>query len=132
MATVKKYYTQDAEKFIVTIDPTITATKADKDIVAALVAGGYKLRIKSEKRAAKAKERANEDLLFSNEAIIEALKEDKEALAMYEAKKKGKGKGCGFFAAKSYYKNYLAQKEGYEDWKAKKKAEKENKKKADK
>lgn len=108
MATVKKYYKQDAEKFVVTIDPNIKATKADKDIVAALVAGGYKLRIKSEKRAENAKIRANKDITLNDEAIKEALKGDKKALAEYEAIKKGKGKGCGFFAAKSWYKeNYL-------------------------
>ena len=57
-----------------------------------------------EKRAKAAAKRADS---LTDAAIKEALKDDKKALAEYEAIKKQQGKGGGFFAAKKWYKeNY--------------------------
>lgn len=52
-----KYYKINEKKKIITVDTTVTPTVADKDLLSIFVAGGYKLRVKSEKRAAAARER---------------------------------------------------------------------------
>lgn len=52
-----KYYKVNEKNKTVTVDTSVTPTVADKDLVTFYVAGGYKLRVKSEKRAAAARER---------------------------------------------------------------------------
>jgi hypothetical protein len=52
-----KYYKVNEKNKTVTIDTTVVPTISDKDLVTYYVAGGYKLRVKSEKRAALARER---------------------------------------------------------------------------
>lgn len=94
----KKYYKQNTQKMTVTIDLSVKPTAAEEHIVKMLVAAGYKLLVKSEARAAKAKERAAAQLKDSD--IIEALKDDKKNLEEYKKIKNA----SGFFAARSWYK----------------------------
>ena len=57
----KKYFTQNTEKKVITIDTTVKPTQADKDMVQMLLAAGYKLRQKSQKRAENARARAQKN-----------------------------------------------------------------------
>lgn len=101
----KPYYTVNPDKKIITIDDSVKATAADDKDVAMYVGAGYIIRHKSAKRAKAAAKRVD---ALTDAKIKEALKDDKKALAEYEALKKQKGKGGGFFAAKGWYKkNYL-------------------------
>lgn len=95
-------YRVDAAKKIITIDDSVKATAADDKDIAMYVAAGYVIKHKSQKRAKQAAERADS---LTDKAIKEALKDDKKALAEYEAIKKQQGKGGGFFAAKKWYKD---------------------------
>ena len=101
---MRKAYTVKADKKIIIIDDSVKATAADDKDIAMYVAAGYVIRHKSAKRAKAAAQRADS---LTDAAIKEALKDDKKALAEYEAIKKKQGKGGGFFAAKKWYKeNY--------------------------
>ena len=97
-------YKVDAVKKIVTIDDSVKATAAEEKDIDRYVAAGYIIKHKSQKRAKQAAERAAADSL-SNEEILAALKDNKEATKQYMAIMKGKGKGTGFFAAKKWYKD---------------------------
>ena len=98
---MSKAYTVKADKKIIIIDDSVKATAADNKDIAMYVAAGYVIRHKSVKRSEAASERADG---LKDEAIKAALKDDKKALEEYEAIKKRKGKGGGFFAAKKWYK----------------------------
>lgn len=98
---MSKAYTVKADKKIIIIDDSVKATAADDKDIQMYVAAGYVIRHKSEKRAKAAAKRADS---LTDAAIKEALKDDKKALAEYEAIKKQQGKGGGFFAAKKWYK----------------------------
>ena len=101
----KKYYTLDHEKQFVTVDTTVKPAKGDAEAVKLYVSMGYKMRIKSQKRANAMKEKADG---LDAAAIREALKGDKAGLAKFEAIMKGKEEDYkkGFFAAKKWYKEY--------------------------
>ena len=102
---VKKYYTLDHDKQFVTVDTTVKPAKGDEEAVKLYVSMGYKMRIKSQARAAKMKAKADG---LNAAAIREALKDDKKGLAKFEAIMKGEDKEFkkGFFAAKKWYKGY--------------------------
>ena len=112
---VKKYYTIDHKKKIITVDASITPTKVEEKEVDIYTKNNYALRIKSQARAAKM--RAQADGLDAK-AIKEALKGDKEALKKFDDIIHGKKTGItnaegkvGFFAAKKWYlKEYLPSK----------------------
>ena len=99
---MSKVYTVNADKKTIIIDDSVKATAADNKDIAMYVAAGYIIRHKSAKRAKAAAKRADS---LKDENIKEALKDDKKALAKYEAIKKQKGKGGGFFAARKWYKD---------------------------
>lgn len=103
----KKYYTINNKngKHIITVDTTVKPAKGDEEAVKLYVSMGYDLRMKSQARAAKMKEKADG---LDADAIKEALKGDKEGLKKFEAIMKGEDKEHkrGFFAAKKWYKGY--------------------------
>lgn len=102
---VKKYFTLDHDKQFVTVDTTVKPAKGDEEAVKLYVSMGYKMRIKSQARAIRMAEKADN---LNAAAIREALKGDKEGLAKFERIMKGKETGYkkGFFAAKKWYKEY--------------------------
>ena len=103
--TMKKAYTVNADKKVITIDDSVKATAADNKDIAMYVSAGYIIRHKSVKRSKAATKRADN---LKDADIKAALKDDKKALDEYEAIKKKTGKGGGFFAAKKWYKeNFL-------------------------
>ena len=105
MATAKKYYTLDHEKKFITVDTTVKPAKGDEEAVRLYVSMGYKMRIKSQARAAKMRAQADD---LNKEAVLEALKGDKEGLKKFDAIMNGKDKEYkkGFFAAKKWFKEY--------------------------
>lgn len=134
-------YKVDNTKKTVTVDDILKCSKEEKEMITILVAGGYTLKKKSEKRAAKASARANDGKL-TDSMILTALKDDttvveertttdkesgKEvsvkvtALEKYKEIKSTKGKGGGFFAAKKWYQDYAAKKEKAAEAKTEKK-----------
>lgn len=102
---VKKYYTLDHEKQFVTVDTTVKPAKGDEEAVKLYVSMGYKMRIKSQARAKRMAQQADN---LNAAAIKEALKGDKEGLAKFARIMKGEEAGYkkGFFAAKKWYKEY--------------------------
>ncbi len=102
---VKKYYTLDHEKQFITVDTTIKPAKGDSEAVKLYVSMGYKMRIKSQVRADKMKEKADPT---TAKVIREALKNDKAGLDKFNNIIKGKEPGYkkGFFAARKWYKEY--------------------------
>lgn len=138
-------YKVDNTKKTVTVDDILKCSKEEKEMITILVAGGYTLKKKSEKRAAKASERAKKDNLKDSD-ILTALKEDitvvetrtstqkdkdgKDvevsveitALQKYKEIKATKDKGGGFFAAKKWYLDYAKEKAKKEE-EAKKESE---------
>ena len=114
-----KYFIQDDENKVVILDGTVIPTAAEDRYVNALIAGGYKPRMKSEKKAKQMKARA--DKQPSDEDILEALKNDPANLQKYKDIKRDKdekGKPItenyngkkGFFAARSWYVKEIADK----------------------
>lgn len=126
MATKKPYYKLDTKKKTITIDDEVKPSDRELQDVATYVSAGYIIKHKSEARSLKAKERARKNK-YKNEEILEALKDDAKAKETYEEIKNGKGKGTGFFAAKSWYVDYKNKKE-----KEAEEAEKETKETKDK
>lgn len=120
----KKYYTINQEKKQITVDSSVKVTQQDKDEIQMYIMAGYIIRHKSEKRSKSVAKRSTN---ISDEEIKEALKEDKENLEIYLKIKGGKGKGTGFFAAKSFYINLIKEKENQE-----KKEDQENKEEQEK
>lgn len=102
---MSKAYTIKADKKIIIIDDSVKATAADDKDISMYVAAGYVIRHKSVKRAKAAAKRSDS---LKDADIKEALKDDKKGLAQYEAIKRKREGGGGFFAAKKWYKeNYL-------------------------
>jgi len=101
----KKYYTLDHDKHFITVDTTVKPAKGDEEAVKLYVSMGYKMRIKSQARAKRMADKADN---LKAEDIRTALKGDKEGLAKFERILKGKEEGYkkGFFAAKKWYKEY--------------------------
>lgn len=110
MVKEAKFYTLDSKKMTITVDKSVTPTAADEAMLRTYIGLGYKLREKSAKRAEAMTARANADLKDAD--IREALKDKPDLLAQYETIRKGKGKGMGFFAAKSWYKANAASNGG--------------------
>ena len=110
----KKYFKQDTKKMTVTIDATVTPTDAEKQIVNILAAAGYTLKIKSEKRSAKAKETYKKDTI-KKAKDIDLTKLTKEQQQKYNDILKGEGEGTGFFAAKAFYKDIIKEKNSKEE-----------------
>lgn len=105
-----KAYTVNTKNRIITINDSVKATAIDEKDITMYVSAGYIIRHKSEERSKAASKRADN---LKDEEIREALKDNKEALTKYDSIKNKKGKGGGFFAAKSWYKKeYLNKKEG--------------------
>lgn len=105
---VLKYFTLDQEKHVITVDTSIAPTKSDTEAVKLYVSMGYAMRIKSQTRAALMKAKADS---LNDKAIREALKDNKEELAKYDAILHGTetnddGK-TGFFAAKKHAKKII-------------------------
>jgi hypothetical protein len=95
------YYSVNHEKRTVVVDFAVTPTKADEKYVEFLIKGGYQLKPKSQKRATKAKERADKDI-WNNAKIIEELQNHPDDLKEYERIKKLK-QGGGYFKAKWWF-----------------------------
>ena len=97
-----KYITNvDTVKKVFTIDESVKPTARDTFECDSYIRNGYKVRWKSEARTIKAKERA--DKKASTEEIQKVLENFEDLKAKFEEIKKGKGKGHGVFAAKSWY-----------------------------
>lgn len=110
MAEKKKYYTIDQKKHTITIDTTVPPQKGDEEAVALYIKFGYDMRIKSQDRAEKMRNRANS---LDAATIREALKNDEKALKKFDEIVHGKrkeSKDVGFFVAKKWYKDYLNKK----------------------
>ena len=102
-----KYITNvDSEKKTITLDEKEKPTARDTFEVDSYLKAGYIIRWKSEKRTEKAKERA--DKKASIEDIKKALEKYEDLKAQFEEIKKGKGKGHGVFAAKSWFEKVAA------------------------
>lgn len=104
---MKKHYSVNPERKVITIDDSIKATKQDEKDIALYLSVGYTLRHKSEARAEKAKKRATG---MTKEAILNELAGDKEGLATFNSFFDSKGTGKGFFAARKWYTEYKEKK----------------------
>lgn len=113
---VKKYYTIDHKKKIITVDASVNPTKVEEKEVDIYTKNNYALRIKSQARAEKMKAKADG---LDADAIKKALENDEVALKKFDDIIHGKKTGItnaegkvGFFAAKKWYlKEYLPAKE---------------------
>ena len=100
----KAAYRLNTEKKIIIIDDSVKMTAAEDKDIDRYVRVGYTIKHKSASRSKAATARADG---LKDADIKAALKDDKKALETYEAIKKTKGEGGGFFAAKKWYKeNY--------------------------
>lgn len=108
MTTKKKYYTQNTKKRTVTIDKTVTPTDADRDAVSILIQAGYILKEKSVAKSNRAKERIANDKIKKASDIDLDIFTDKQK-EEYNTILHGKGKGTGYFSAKSYYKSVVEE-----------------------
>lgn len=97
------YVNVDSEKKVLTIDDSVKPSSRDQFLIENYLKVGYTIRFKSEARAKKAKERADKQPTVGE--IEEILKPYDDLAKQFEEIKKGKGKGKGAFAAKSWYKN---------------------------
>ncbi len=95
------YVSVDNDKKTLTIDDSLKPNSRDLLLIENYVKGGYKIRFKSEKRAIKAKERA--DKKASLDEIKVAVAPYADLKETFEEKITGKGKGHGVFAVKSWY-----------------------------
>lgn len=98
----KAAYKVNTEKRTITIDDTVTATAAEEKDIDRYLKAGYVIKHKSQKRAEQAAERTDS---LTDATILEVLKDNEEALNKYIDIKTGKGKGQGFFSAKSWFKD---------------------------
>ena len=104
---VKKFLNVDPKKKVITIDNTAEPEKNDFQLLTSYLAAGYTKRDKSEKRTKTMKKRAEDDKELTVENMRAALKDDKANLKTFEDILKGKDKGHGYFAAKSWYKKEI-------------------------
>ena len=102
------YVNPDTKKKVLTIDDSVKPTARDQFLLDNYLKAGYTIRFKSEKRAEKAKERADKQKSIAE--IEEILKPFPDLAEKFADIKKGKGKGKGAFAAKSWF-----NKEGKEE-----------------
>lgn len=121
--TKKKPYRVDKEKKIIVLNDEVELKGQDKKDVALYLAGGWEIKHKSVKKSQKAKTKAKETEKYDKTFIISELEklEDKKPLETFNTILKGKGKGKGWFAAKSWYiGEYVNKKEETEEVKEKK------------
>lgn len=105
------YVTPDTDKKVLTIDDSVKPTSRDQFLIDNYLKAGYTLRFKSEARAKKAAERQKDNFTIEE---IEKLLEDKPDLkGEFEAIKKGKDKGHGAFAAKSWFNKIVLEDERF-------------------
>ena len=95
------YVNVDTAKKVLTIDDSITPNARDQFLIDNYLKVGYTIRFKSEKRAEKARERAQKNATI--EEIKKAVEPYEDLKKELEEKQKGKGKGHGAFAVKSWY-----------------------------
>lgn len=100
------YVNVDTEKKVLTIDDSVKPNSRDQFLIDNYLKVGYTIRFKSEARAKKAKERADKQPTIAE--IEEILKPYDDLAKQFEEIKKGKGKGKGAFAAKSWYNKEAA------------------------
>ena len=100
---MKKYFTIDQKKQVITIDTTVKPQAGDKETIKLFVEMGYKMRIKSQRRAAIARERATgltADEIRNELSSKTAKKKFDDIIAGRAQNAEGK---TGFFAAKKWY-----------------------------
>lgn len=112
----KKFMTVDAEKKVITLDMKIKPDDCDNFMLEKYMLLGFKVRQKSEKRAARMKNQAAQ--MPTDDEILAALTNDAAAEKRYTGIKKGKqtynGKS-GFFSARSWYQKVYKGKEEDKD-----------------
>ena len=96
----------DTEKKVLTIDDSVKPNSRDQLLIDSYLKVGYQLRFKSDARTIKARERASQKPSIAE--ITETLKDYPDLMKEFESIKKGKGKGHGVFAAKSWYEKTAA------------------------
>ena len=96
----------DPEKKVLTIDDSVKPNSRDQLLIDTYIKAGYTLRFKSDARTKKAKERAAQKPSIAE--ITKTLKEFPDLEKEFETIKKGKEKGHGVFAAKSWYEKTAA------------------------
>lgn len=97
----KNYYKVNPEKKTITVDDSVKPTKQDEADLMRYLGAGYILRHKSAARSATAKSRSEG---VTKEEIEKALADEPKFLEKFTKLCKGRGKGQGVFAAKSWYK----------------------------
>lgn len=100
---MKYYVTVDPEKKVLTIDDSLKPNSRDQLLIDTYIKAGYTIRFKSEARTKKAKERAQKKASLDD--IKTAVKPYDDLQKILDDKLKGKGKGHGVFAVKSWYEN---------------------------
>lgn len=105
----KPYYVQNTEKKTVTVDFNIKPTTQEEHALNLLLAAGYELKTKSEARSARALEMA-ESVSVKSKKDLDLSKLTEEDAKKVEKVLHGKGKGKGFFAARSLYSKILEAK----------------------
>lgn len=104
MADKKPYLTVNYDAMTFTVNDAEKPTAQDEADIARFLRAGFKMRHKSVKRTENATKNA-----LTDEVILEALKDNAEALAKYNAIKADKSKNAegkrngGFFKAKAWY-----------------------------
>ena len=99
---IKKAYLIDKETKTITIDDSIKQTDNDRADIQMYVVAGYIIRHKSRARSAAALKRSDN---ITADQCRQALKGTKKALTEFERIISEKG----FFSAKKYYKDWLAE-----------------------
>lgn len=95
------YVNVDTAKKVLTIDDSVKPNDRDQFLIDNYLKVGYTIRFKSEKRADKARERAQKNATI--EEIEKAVEPYEDLKKEFDFKRKGKGKGHGAFAVKSWY-----------------------------
>ncbi len=99
---VKKAYLIDTDTKTITIDDSVKQTDNDRADIQMYVVAGYIIRHKSKARSAAALKRSDN---VTADQCRQALKASKKALAEFEQIMSEKG----FFSAKKYYREWLAE-----------------------
>ncbi len=94
MAKNEPFYVVNTDKKIITVHKYIKPTEADTEMLKVYIASGYTVREISKRRKTDGTEK------ITNAKILDAIKDDAEALKKYNELKK-----INFFTAKSWYLN---------------------------
>lgn len=105
---MSNYYKVNTDRMTITIDDSVKPTKQDEKDIAMYLSAKYKIRHKSTLRATEAKERANG---LKKDEMLEKLAGDKAGLEKFNSFFTCKGVGKGFFAARKWFAEYMANKE---------------------